>query len=198
MLITEIRREAIGSEVVDSSKELLSIAEKAKELLGYNLLEASLAKSATVLAEETELRTVLRDLEIEILNPRDVFRYQKEQLIERTTELMREWMDRTAKDTNMKDRLDAFGGPRWDCQKIEEYRQPVPEFVLAKAVQIKERMPGCVVLIESLSDHPDPFLLVAPAPAKYSWQKPDECYAVEVWAEPKFEGRIGGGDDSPF
>ncbi len=208
MLMTEIKRERFDAETVDNRAPLLALAESARAVLGYDVLAKKVEKSAaTAVSEESELRAVLAALEIDILNERDVVRYQKERLIERTTELMQEWMEKTAKRSFEECReysFDQFGGPCWRMETIKEYRQPIPEFVLAKAVQIKERMPECEIYIEHLEDHPDPFLIVGSSKAQYSWKKPAEYYYVEAWAEPKFEGRIGAGgggeasDDIPF
>lgn len=189
LLMEEIRRTKLNAVEVDGAVTgLASLAESAKALLGYDVLSKRVATVAV--QQETELRTVLAALEIDILDERDVIRYQKERLIERTAELMQEWVERTVKQEFSdcaENGYNAFGGPNWRLMKIEEYKQPIPEHVLAKAVQIKERLPECAIYVEHLEDHPDPFLLVGAAPAKYSWCRPEEHYYVEVWAEPKFE-----------
>lgn len=207
MLMTEIRKESVSDVVSDVRPALATLAESAKAVLGYDVLAKTMEK-VTVQTETSCLRMVLQSLDMEILNERDVARYQKEQMIARTTELMQEWLKRTA-ETSLErfheDGISLFSGPDWARMKISEYHQPIPEYVLAKAVQIKEKMPECELYVEHLSDHPDPFLIVAAGKARFSWEKPQEHYYVEVWAEPKFEGRLATGeagteriDDIPF
>lgn len=208
MLMTEIRKEKVN-DVIHADASLAVLAESARSILGYDLLAKTVEKKAAATEDETTLlRQVLASLDLEVLNAFDVAKYQKERMIERTAELAKEWMEELAKRSFEQIRsyaFDAFHGPNWRLSKIEEYKQPIPEFVLAKAVQIKEKMPEVTILIESLEDHPDPFLIVAfPAPA-YSWEKPKEHYYIEVWAEPKFEGMLSSGatatsaiDDIPF
>ena len=214
MLMTEIKRERLGSVVSDTTTPLRALAESAKSVLGYDVLAKQMEKAAAAtdaaVTAESELRAVLTALEIDILNEADVMRYQKERLIERTTELMREWMEKMAKKDFgdcLEYSFDRFSGPEWSLIAIKEYKQPIPEFVLAKAVQIKERMPECELWVECLEDHPDPFLMVSVGKPQYSWMRPRDHYMVEVWAEPKFEGRMSGSggsgsssdrDDIPF
>jgi hypothetical protein len=207
MLMTEIRKEPATGQVTDVGPALLTLAESAKSILGYDVLAKKMEKT-TIATETTCLRMTLQSLGMEILNEQDVARYQKERLIERTTELMQEWMERTARvamEDYHRGELDRFSGPGWSMIKIAEYKQPVPEFVLAKAVEVKEKMPECELYIEHLEDHPDPFLVVGAEKARYSWLKPEEHYYLVAWAEPKFEGRLWTGeagtekiDDIPF
>jgi len=202
MLMTEIRKEVVG-EVTDMQPALSVLAESAKAILGYDVLAKRMEK-ILVTTETTLLRMTLQSLELSVLNERDVLRYQKEQLIARTTELAQAWMDEVAKaefDSCVQNGFSTFTGPNWRLTTIHEYRLPVPEFILAKAVQIKEKMPECAIYIEHLDDHPDPFLVVGASKSAYSWQKPEEHYYLDVWAEPKFEGRLNSGesdDDIPF
>jgi hypothetical protein len=207
MLMTEIRKETVGEQPTSVGPALELLAESAKAVLGYDVL-AKKMESVAIVPETTCLRMTLQSLGIEILVERDVARYQKERLIEQTTELMRKWMEDVAKHSMEEFRrggMNQFSGPDWRMVKISEYRQPVPEHILAKAVEVKEKMPECEIYIEHLSDHPDPFLVVGAAAAKYSWYKPDEHYYLAAWAEPKFEGRLDSGeagteaiDDIPF
>ena len=191
MLMTEIRTVTMG-DTPETKGAIASLAESAKSILGYDVL-AKHVGTKTEVAEGSDLRLALSELEIDILNPADVLRYQKERLVEETTIKMQEWL----KSISRQNRTSQFAGPGWGFQKISEYRQPVPEFVLAKAVQIKERVPDCEIYIESLSDHPDPFMFVGPK-SQYPWCKPDELYYVEVWEEPKFEERLTNSGDIPF
>ena len=196
MLMTDIRKSAVGAGVTDLRPALLSLAESAKEVLGYDVLAKRMG-TTVVAVETTCLRMTLQSLGIEVLVEQDVARYQKEQLIEHTAAKMQEWMKQAADlgmDRFHEDGLDRFSAPGWQRVAIKEYKQPIPEHVLAKAVEVKQQMPECEIWVESLEDHPDPFLIVAGGPAKYSWKKPEEYYYLCAWSEPKFEGRLDSGE----
>lgn len=193
MEMTEIRKES-WTQRESTSAALVSVAEKAKELLGYDVL-AKVMEKKSIAVELTELQMVLKSLEINAFNPDDVLAYQKERLIEQTTANLQEWFKEIA-EANKLEWWRQFGGPAWRIAKIEEYKQPIPEFVIAKAIQIKERLPEVRIYVESLESHPDPFLIVGIGATDYDQDKPKEHYYVEVWAEPKFEGRVI--DEMPF
>lgn len=192
MLMTEIRKESIGMGV-QINDGLSSLAESAKSVLGYDVLAKLTGKVAT--AEMTPIELALQELEIEVLNPRDVFAYQRERQMERTIELCKEWLQKQPRNINFSE-LTRFSGPGWTFRKISEYKQPIPEFVLAKAVQVKQRVPDCEIYVVGLEDHPDPFLVIGNA-QKYSWMEPEEAHYIEVWAEPKFEAKLNS-DDIPW
>lgn len=168
MLLTEIRREpaetqAEGSFTLSFDKSSVSLGRKAKELLGYSVL--------TDTAEETEapIAKALRDLGIDVLNADDVRHYRLQHF----------------RDMPRRPR------PSWECTEISRYPDPIPEFVLNKAVQIKKALPTCELVIEHLTETKDPFLIVQTRmPYKYPPTQPTERYYVEVWDEPKFEGRL--------
>lgn len=185
MQMTEIRRHSYAA-TVKIDDVLSSLADEAKELFGYDVLAQ---KVATLESEETALQSAMKRLDIEILNRSDVLSYKKERMVERSAERFKDW----AKEISTKERIysfDGFRGSAWIRRKLEEYKQPIPEFVLAKAVQIRRAVPDCMIWVESLEDHPDPFLVVTAPDAKNEWDDPAETYYVEVWGEPKFEGRL--------
>jgi hypothetical protein len=196
MLMTDIRKSAVGAGVTDLGPALLSLAESAREVLGYDVLEKRM-NTTVVVAETTCLRMTLQSLGIEVLVEQDVARYQKEQLIAHTAAKMQEWMKQTG-EKGMDDfhthGLHQFNSPGWQRTAIKEYRQPIPEHILAKAVEVKQQMPECEIWVESLEDHPDPFMIVAGGPPRYSWYKPEEHYYLAAWDEPKFEGRLDSGE----
>jgi hypothetical protein len=66
----------------------------------------------------------------------------------------------------------------WQRTWLKYYKEPVPEFVLRKAMAIKEELPDAEYFIEHLGQKQDPFLCVI----HNGWTE-----YVEVWAEPKFE-----------
>lgn len=77
----------------------------------------------------------------------------------------------------------------WRTHRLAGYIMPVPEFVLAKAVQIAKKVPKAAFFVESLeverddggSKDYDPFLVV---------RLERESYYIEVWDEPKFESQL--------
>jgi hypothetical protein len=188
--MTEIRRESIGAIAVTDSL-MLSLSITAKEVLGYEVMDKALSKTSA--AEMTSLQAALKALEIETLHPNDVGTYQKERLIEQTMANINKWILET-KDLASVHSYNRFGGPAWVQEKIREYKQPIPEFVLAKAVQIKQAIPECEIYVESLEDYPDPFLLVA-IPDGRAYYPHKESFYVEVWEEPKFEGFLRTASD---
>jgi hypothetical protein len=186
MEMTEIRKQSLTA-VEGVTEQIVSLAAQARELLGYDVLGKQTGAIQTM--ELTELQMALKELEIEIMFPADVERYQRERQIEQTKLNFEKWLQEFSKSDVKLHRWNRFDGPAWGVDKISEYKQPIPEFVLAKAVQIKQRVPECEIYVESLQDHPDPFLIVATATAN-RYDEPKERYYVEVWAEPKFEGRL--------
>src|SRR5271165_6832711 len=129
MEMTEIRKSVIG--VVESHNQALaSLAEQAKSVLGYDVLS-----KLTTVEEKVELSSLqqaLKDLDIEVLNADDVELYKKERLVEQTVVQMKLWL----KEENRS----RFMGPDWESITIDKYREPIPEFVIAKAVQIKQAL----------------------------------------------------------
>jgi hypothetical protein len=78
---------------------------------------------------------------------------------------------------------DATYRAEWSEVALAKYGEPVPEYVLNKAIEIKEKCPPATFLVDSLVVREerrtlDPFLIV---------RQDDETYYVEVWDEPKFE-----------
>jgi len=183
MKLEEIRKESMWAVEVED-KSLMDLAAAAQEVLGYSVLAKMTKKPEEDQPILTSLQTVLKELEIDILLSSDVSHYKKERLIEETVVRMKTWM-KTAAEA---DSPSAFFGPDWHEDKIENYHQPVPEFVLAKAIQIKKAFPECQIFIESLRDNPDPFLLVTIPDPRSPYYTPKEKYYIEVWEEPKFEG----------
>lgn len=186
MKMLEIRREVV--DLPDESELAVVLADEAETVLGYSLMKESITKADG--EDKKELSRTLRSLDISILKMSDVLEYQLEQLHELTASLCEKWIARNEGVATW----DRFQGPAWVMTKIEEYKQPIPSFVINKAVQIKRAMPDCGIFISHLEQHPDPFLIVRSTREKtYSWGTADEKieeYAVDVWAEPKFEARM--------
>ena len=72
----------------------------------------------------------------------------------------------------------------WNKTTIKIYGEEgkeIPEYVLNKAIQVKYEVPEVEILIDEFTVVPDPFLFV---------KLGAESYYIEVWDEPKFEGRL--------
>ena len=139
----------------------------AERLLGYTPLRAD-AKAASA------FKTALAKLEIEVLDQARVDTY-KAQMVEH--------YETHGKKPAM---------PTWRLKPLKGYSQPVPEFVLRKAVQIAKELPG----VQFYVDQPacDPFLIATVVPlTDYGTNvgtrglDPDVSAYIEVWDEPKFE-----------
>jgi len=185
MLQTEIKREPVYC-VTEFDESAINIGDEAKAILGYSTLAEITAKPSA----DLPIGKALSDLGIEILNLSDVQTYQLEHLREVAQRLFTEWLATEGRDPSSLRWSHSFQGPAWQKSPIEEYKQPIPEFVLNKAIQIKKAYPDCQIVIEHLNESPDPFLIVRTPVAKYSYNEPAESYYVEVWNEPKFEGRV--------
>lgn len=182
MEMTAIKRESAPAPSLND--ESIALGQKAEEVLGYSALKK--ANSACVETAELQLAHGLKVIGVEILNLADVKRYQFEHMRDVAKRKFAEWL-------NSSD-LNTFYCPAWGLSKISEYREPVPQFVLNKAIQIKEAVPQCDIFIEYLNESPDPFLVAQIRKEKiYDWGKCHEVvesYYVEVWDEPKFESTL--------
>src|SRR5271166_4247312 len=142
MKIEEIKRERCSVIV----EPMVSVLDEAREVLQYG------SRTAPIQEKKSPLRELLATLEIEPLNEADVVRYQAEMI----AELMLD-------PAYHRDRLDARRQYRffhyWEGRALEGYSEPIPEFVLAKAIQIKKACPDVKFLIEVLQGNPDPFLV---------------------------------------
>lgn len=148
------------------------LASEAEEVLGYSTTQVEV--KASVLYE------TLAKLEIEVLDWRAVECYQLEKLFEVE---QRELAEAHASSAATFDRTESrWLRSSWRMTPIEKYTEPIPSFVLNKAIQIKRALPDVEVLVEHLSNSPDPFLVVRVKKTSYS----TESYYVEVWDEPGF------------
>jgi hypothetical protein len=143
------------------------LAEKASVLLGYN--GAMVRKNVAGV-----LGKILIDLDIRPYDVKRVSAYKekkrKEAHAERRAAVRSSYVTVTS---------------RWSLVPIAKYTQIVPEFVLRKAVQIKEACPEVTIYVDALKVNtkriPDPFLVVSLGKEKY-W--------VEVWDEAEFEATL--------
>jgi hypothetical protein len=187
MLMTEIKRSALALPTAHTD-EVLSLAADAEVILGYSLLRNSLDAPA----DTPRLAQVLAELGIEVLNKADVLDYMRERLCDRTLELLDEWQKSNPAALGSWGYGANFSGPSWEATPIDKYREAIPEFVVNKAVQIKRALPEAEIFIRHLTEDKDPFLEVTLGKATdYDADRNgSERYFVEVWEEPKFEGRL--------
>jgi hypothetical protein len=143
-----------------ASEESKQLALEALEVLGYDVL------SRQVL---TPLGDVLRRLEIDILDEPSVLKYMAS-ITRRHKDEGWNWVP-----------LDAKSADAWNYARNTIYSAPIPEFVLRKAIQIRKALPEVSLFVRTVEANPDPFL--------WAGLRHFDNYYIEVWDEPKFEGR---------
>jgi hypothetical protein len=77
-------------------------------------------------------------------------------------------------------RNERYIAVNWQVVPVSQYRKPIPEFALSKAVELKVAFPSAAFYVQELKEGPDPFLVMF-------YQ--NMVFYVEVWDEPEFEGR---------
>ena len=177
MLLTDIPRTKAGVAVAEkplgnSERDLL--AAEARMKLGYTALidDASGAKSLGKLTGT--LTEALLRLDIDTLDTAAVLRYQVEEAGRKTIEKIHERFDQYVHG--------YFSPATWEHTKLGEYKQPIPEFVIRKAIQIKDAVPEVDFYIQHLSEpKADPFLVA---------RLGEEIYYIEAWDEPRFEALL--------
>jgi hypothetical protein len=148
----------VPAEVSLPKPDVADLAAEASKLLGYHVLLKEIHKP---------LLQLLSKLEIEILDKDKVKTYQA-QIVNKL-------------GRNFSDEDEDADDYYWEKASLSGYNQPIPEFVLAKAVEIKKANSSVEFQVEYLEKVADPFLIAVLA---------HESYYLEVWDEPKFEGRI--------
>ncbi len=166
---TEIKRIALKRVEVPST--LPSLKEEALEVLGYN------PDSQVEREKGSPVEEALRELEIEILDWKDVKRYQLEQ------RQKKEW-DVLATELAQDSPAHWPSTVEWRRTEIEKYKGWIPDHVLLKAIQIRRRLPGVELFVEHLEETRDPFLVIEEKGAN-SWDR--SYFWVEVWNEPGYE-----------
>lgn len=156
------------------NNERARIATRAADLLGYKTLANHMSGQTVMATSEGRLTETLRLLEIEVLDNASVIKYQMEEIGRRTTEKInedsRQWT------------VGWLTAASWSHTELRQYEQPIPEFVLDKALRIKERLPEVVFHIHHLNEpKADPFLIA---------HLEKEIYYVEAWDEPRFEQNL--------
>ncbi len=158
--VKELVREKVH--LYDFDKEVKILAKESLDVLGYKVLN-------NIVHAKRPLARALRKLDIRPYSPESVEEYKEQKLKEQRKKVGGRW---------------SFG---WDVHTLSAYDKPVPEFVLNKALQIKEVIPNVQFAVEELNERasdPDPFLIAFTN---------TERYYVEVWNEPEFENKVLNG-----
>lgn len=125
----------------------------------------------------------LADLEIEVLDWREVLLYKLEQ--RHKHEMARLKAESTGENPPV--RLPSF---TWERTAIKKYKGRIPDHVLLKAAQIKRACPEVRFYVDHLEETRDPFLVATLHElTSWDWQTHPHFY-VEVWEEPDFERRF--------
>ncbi len=170
MTITDIPRVKPGITNDKPTGPCAELAQRANDLLGYSTL-LSRASGSISIAAPGRLAAVLMGLEIDVLDMSKVIDYQMEEAGRRTRALIERDLSQWCNGW--------FTSAHWTATSLSSYKEPIPEFVLAKAIQIKEQLPEVKFFVQHLNDpKADPFLVA---------QLGSEIYYIEVWSEPKFE-----------
>lgn len=178
MTLTDIPRIKAGASVLPSLGELAGerskLATRAADLLGYRTLANHISGRSVVGVEAGKLTETLQSLELDVLETSAVINYQMEEASrltkEKISDSFREWT------------TGYFSPATWHRSMLSDYEKPVPEFVLDKAIRIKERLPEVVFHVQYISEpKADPFLIASLG---------KEIYYIEAWDEPRFESSL--------
>lgn len=168
---TAARKEMRSLDELD--QERLYLATRAADLLGYKTLTADVTGDRKIGVSSGQLTEVLVKLGFEVLDTASVIDYQLEEAARQTKELIK---------TRFRDWATGyFTAAGWTKTEISEYEHPIPEFVLSKAVKIKEELSDVQFIVQHMTNpKADPFLVATCG---------KEIYYIEAWDEPRFEGR---------
>lgn len=177
MLLTEIPRVKAGSVVAEKplgTSERDVLAGEAARKLGYTPLRDDAAGSTSLGVLTGKLTETLLRLEMEPLDTAHVLRYQMDEAgrmtLEKIHERFSDWV------------TGWFSAASWQHTELSIYKQPIPEFVIRKAIQIKDALPEVQFFIHHLSEpKADPFLIA---------RLGEEIYYIEAWDEPRFESTL--------
>jgi hypothetical protein len=166
-----LQRVPVEVQNLDLTDPRQKLATEAEALLGYTPLRQELRTPGT-------LKRVLAKLEIQVLEEKGVSAYKKQMAQHYSTS-------------------GKMFDPTWRITPLKDYRQPVPEFALQKAIEIKRELPEAMFYVEQLAI--DPFLIVTLTPLQdfMTFSRtltreldPETAAYVEAWSEPKFEATM--------
>ena len=156
------------------NSERSRLATRAADLLGYTALAANVSGKVASSVCVGKLTEVLKAMEYEVLDVSAVIRYQMEEVSRLTAEMIHEdfrsWTS------------GYFSAAQWHQTDLRSYDKAIPEFVIDKAVRIKEQLPEVEFRIQYISEpKADPFLIAILG---------KEIYYIEAWDEPRFESGL--------
>jgi hypothetical protein len=162
---------ASTSEITEIGGERAKLAVRAANLLGYRRLADDVAGRQSLGLETGKLADTLRGLDFAVLDAASVITYQIEEAGRRTREAITE---------NFSNYVAGwFSAAGWTHTDLTAYERPIPEFVLDKAIRLKEVLPEVRFVIQHMTDpKADPFLVAMLG---------KEIYFVDAWDEPRFE-----------
>ncbi len=180
MKLTEIPRLKVGvltsptQELNGLNGERAKLATRAADLLGYKGLANHISGRISIAASEGKLTETLKALDLEVLDISAVLGYQMEEAGRLTLDKLKE---------NFTAWTGGYFSPaQWHTQALTDYEKAIPEFVLDKAVRIKEQLPEVTFRVQYLSEpKADPFLIAILG---------KEVYYIEAWDEPRFEREL--------
>jgi hypothetical protein len=167
---------ATGKSLSEIDQERLYLATRAKDVLGYDVLKQSVTGQRKVGVLEGKLTETLLKLDIAVLDITTVIEYQLEEMTRRNRDYI---FGHLAEWTGNSWRIEIA---KWTPTLLTQYEHPVPEFVLDKAIKIKELLPEVQFHVQHLEDpKADPFLIASLG---------KEIYYIEAWDEPRFEEKL--------
>jgi hypothetical protein len=177
MKLADIPRNKVGvltsptRELDGLNSERAKLATRAADLLGYKALAEHVSGRTMIAATDGKLTETLKSLALEVLDTGAVLQYQMEEVGRLTLEKIKE---------DFKSWINGYFSPaQWHQIGISDYERAIPEFVIDKAVRIKEVLPEVQFRIQYLSEpKADPFLIAIHG---------KEIYYVDAWDEPRFE-----------
>ena len=163
-----LKRVPVEVSEIDLNDPRQKLAMDAETHLGYTPLRTELRAPGA-------LMRVLAKLEIQVLDQKSVDTYKQLMAAHYAT-------------------AGKLFDPTWRLTLLRSYHQPVPEFVLQKAVEIKRELPEAKFYIDQLAV--DPFLIVSLRSLedyRHNCSRDldaDTAAYIECWAEPKFEASM--------
>jgi hypothetical protein len=161
----------------DLSNSRVGLAIEVEDILGYTPLR-------TDVKAPSRLERALSELEIETFKQETVDAYKKQ---------MRDHFYGKAQERDLersigRQQYNPMGyyvtEVSWQRVDLGTYKQPVPEHILRKCVQIKKAIPEATFQVDELKENSrvvDPFMVVTLG---------SESLYFEVWDEPKFEASL--------
>lgn len=153
------------------SREQMALATRAKDVLGYSVLAEHATGRKSLGEREGKLSSALLVLDLQVLDSAKVLEYEMAEAgrltLAKAQEEFKSWT------------TGYFYPAKWENTLLASYDKPIPEFVLDKALRIKDAVPEVQFYIQHLSEpKADPFLVAVLG---------REIYYIDAWDEPRFE-----------